>query len=124
MDTLVVTMDVYYVAIGRHFAEKEGLFAVKGGAITAKGGSIVRMAGFFAVKCRDCERAKSVFCGDERGLRSDVRTQCHKDTVLCGNESASGGNGYVQCRDGSSYHREVRVHCRDVTGRPLVTPAL
>src|SRR5258708_30228218 len=41
-------------------------------------------------------------------------TQCRKETVFCGNESASSDNGYIQCRDVISYHREVRVHCRDM----------
>jgi hypothetical protein len=54
MDTLVVTMDVYYAAIDGLDAAKEDHFAVKEGAITAKGEAFVRITGYFAVKCRDC----------------------------------------------------------------------
>ena len=56
-----MTLDVSYAAIDRHDAAKEGLFAVKRGAIIAKCVSIVRMAGHFAVKCRECERARVYF---------------------------------------------------------------
>jgi len=61
MDTLGVTMDVYFAAIDGHVAAKEGPFAVKIGAITAKGGPIIKMASHFAVKCRDCERTRVDF---------------------------------------------------------------
>src|SRR5258708_7271287 len=124
MDTLGVTLDVHYAAIDGHFAMKEGLFAVKEGAITAKDVSIVRMVGHFAVKCRDCERARVYFAVMKGGSRDDERTQYREETVFCGDNSTLRGDRCIQHRDIGLYHREVRVHCRDMTRRSLITPAL
>jgi hypothetical protein len=61
MDTLVVTMDVYYAASDRLYAAKEGHLAVKGVAITAKDRSIVRIVGLLAAKRRVSEEKRVYF---------------------------------------------------------------